>query len=44
MSQLAYRHVAEVEDIIIAPPADEPHTSLADRIKEDQLELQKSVG
>jgi hypothetical protein len=28
ISQLEYRHAAEVEDIIISPPADEPYTTL----------------
>lgn len=28
ISQLEYRHAAEVEDIIITPPADEPYTTL----------------
>ena len=28
ISQLEYRHVAEVEDIIIEPPTDEPYTTL----------------
>jgi len=28
ISQLEYRHAAEVEDIIIAPPTDEPYTTL----------------
>jgi len=28
ISQLEYRHAAEVEDIIIGPPTDEPYTTL----------------
>jgi len=28
ISQLEYRHAAEIEDIIITPPADEPYTTL----------------
>jgi len=27
ISQLEYRHAAEVEDIVIAPPTDEPYTT-----------------
>ena len=28
ISQLEYRHAAEVEDLIISPPANEPYTTL----------------